>query len=352
MNRRIAYFLFASILFSCSGTQESEVKRAKPTNSEKSDKNIVVQAKKVDESDLSFSIYSNGKIVSKNNYTMYSPIDGIVLRSELRNGKHVQENSLLLQLRNDELDYSLRKTKASLFNNSLTYKSDSISQSRLNSIDGRQFTDTVLKRLEIESGVAISQIELDELKSKQKKLAIVSPVTGIIYDTKIGNKSVIKEGDELFKIYSTANLKCSFRIMESEIKLIRIGDNIKIVPQAFNGTFQAKISEINPIVDENGTIEIIADILNPNRLYLGMNVDVEVLVNPRRSLWVPKNALVKRSGKDIVFTYESGKAIWNEVKIGVVNGDQVEIKNGLLPGSSVIVSNNNYLSHNSNVVLN
>jgi len=134
--------------------------------------------------------------------------------------------------------------------------------------------------------------------------------------------------------------------------LIRIGDNIKIVPQAFNGTFQAKISEINPIVDENGTIEIIADILNPNRLYLGMNIDVEVLVNPRRSLWVPKNALVKRSGKDIVFTDESGKAIWNEVKIGVVNGDQVEIKNGLLPGSSVIVYNNNYLSHNSNVVLN
>jgi len=40
-----------------------------------------------------------------------------------------------------------------------------------------------------------------------------------------------------------------------------------------------------------------------------------VLVNPRRSLWVPKNALVKRSGKDIVFTDESGKAIWNDEKV-------------------------------------
>lgn len=352
MNRCIVYLIIVSFLYSCSGAKDSEVNTIKSTNSEKTDKNIIVKAAKINESNLPFSIYSNGKIISKNNYTIFSPIDGIVIKSELRNGRYVQENSLLLQLRNDEIDYNIRKIKASLFNNSLTFKSDSISQSRLNSIDGRQFTDTVLKRLEIESGVAISKIELEELKSKQKKLTIVSPVAGTIYDTKISNKSVIKEGDELFKIYSTSNLKCSFRIMESEIKLIKIGDHIKIVPQAFNTTFSAKISEVNPIVDENGTIEIIADIQNPNRLYLGMNVDVEVLVNPQRSLWVPKNALVKRSGKDIIFTYESGKAIWNEVKIGVINGDQVEIKDGLLPGSSVIISNNNYLSHNSNVVLN
>ncbi len=347
----VAFYILSLINLSCGGTQDSNQGNSSLHHSEVVNKNILISVEKIFEEELPYKIYSNGKIASKFNFSISSPIDGTIVKSELKNGRRASENGLILLLKNDDIEFGIRKIRATLFNNNLNFKSDSISQSRLNSIDDRNFTDTVLKRLEIESGLAASKIELDELQSKQKRLSILSPVSGIIYDAQVGQKGNVKEGDELFKIYSHEHMQCSFKVMEDEIKLLKIGDKVKIHPQALNKYFSGIISEINPIVDDNGAIEIKADIFKPVGLFLGMNTEVEIQVQHKKRLWVPKKSVVKRSGKDVIFSYEDGKAKWNDVVIGLENGDKIEIQDGISSGSTIILSNNNFLSHNSEVII-
>ena len=64
---------------------------------------------------------------------------------------------------------------------------------------------------------------------------------------------------------------------------------------------------------------------------------------------IPKEALVVRSGKFVVFTAKNKLAKWNYVTIGRENGKEIEILEGLQQGDSVIITNNLQLAHDATV---
>lgn len=66
---------------------------------------------------------------------------------------------------------------------------------------------------------------------------------------------------------------------------------------------------------------------------------------------VPKKAVVLRSGRQVVFTWEDGKALWNYVTTGAENFDSYVIEEGLRPGQIIIVDGNEDLAHESPVVV-
>jgi uncharacterized protein YaiI (UPF0178 family) len=67
------------------------------------------------------------------------------------------------------------------------------------------------------------------------------------------------------------------------------------------------------------------------------------------NILVPREAIVMKSGKPVVFTYEDGIAKWNYVETGLDNGVDVEITSGLNDGSEVIITNNIQLAHEAQV---
>lgn len=58
------------------------------------------------------------------------------------------------------------------------------------------------------------------------------------------------------------------------------------------------------------------------------------------TLTIPKESVLYRNGRSVVFTYEKGKARWNYVKEGRDNGNRIEIINGLKINQLVITNNN------------
>ncbi len=70
-----------------------------------------------------------------------------------------------------------------------------------------------------------------------------------------------------------------------------------------------------------------------------------------RRLVVPKSAVVLRTGRQVVFTYEDGKAMWNYVTTGLENLDSYEIVEGLKDGNIVIYNGNENLAHETPVVI-
>ena len=114
--------------------------------------------------------------------------------------------------------------------------------------------------------------------------------------------------------------------------------------------YSGYISEINPLVDQNGLIKIKAKINHPNRfLFDGMHVKVLINQPVRDLIVIPKEALVLRSNREVVFTLKNGAAKWNYVELADENSDSYAIKEGLSLGDTIILSGNMNLSHDAKV---
>ena len=84
-----------------------------------------------------------------------------------------------------------------------------------------------------------------------------------------------------YKLFCTlvndSRLEVKFSLLESEAGIVSKGMNVEIEPysQAAGATI-GSVSEINPMVDENGMVQMKAVLQNNGHLMDGMNVKVKV----------------------------------------------------------------------------
>ena len=143
----------------------------------------------------------------------------------------------------------------------------------------------------------------------------------------------------------------AFKVLESELPLVRRGDRVEVAP--FTGTAGAcsgTVSEINPLVDENGLVSVRAKVNGGVKLFDGMNVRVSVKRSIPDQFVVPKTAVVLRTGKQVIFTLKDGKAMWNYVTTGLENmTEYTVIGDGMEEGAQIIVTGNVNLAHEAPV---
>ena len=88
-------------------------------------------------------------------------------------------------------------------------------------------------------------------------------------------------------------------------------------------------------------------------LFEGMNVQVLLETLVPGQVVVPKSALVLRSGREVIFTYdaEEGRAKWNYVTVAYENDEMIAVGEGLESGAVVITAGNLNLDHDARVVV-
>jgi len=96
-------------------------------------------------------------------------------------------------------------------------------------------------------------------------------------------------------------------------------------------------------------ISVKAEFRNNGRLIDGMNVRVVIRKPVPDRLVVPKEALVIRQGKDVIFVRQDSLAIWKYVTVEFENSKSISVKEGLEPGDLVIISGNVNLAHETTV---
>lgn len=140
------------------------------------------------------------------------------------------------------------------------------------------------------------------------------------------------------------------KVLETDLGLMQTNITATVLPLGLDRPVSARLHSINPLVDENGMVTVYLLLQGGGgRLFVGMNARAEIAAPAVRALTVPRNALVYRGGKAVVFTYKDGLAKWNNVSIRRDNGRDVEITDGLKAGDEVIVSNNIQLAHDAPV---
>jgi len=299
-----------------------------------------------EEKTFEYFIEGNGKIKPQYEQKFTAVSNGTVAKSGVMNNKHVQKGELLVQFDVRELTLSVERARLNFTNARIEFESQMLGYNR-----GRnEVADTLRKTVEIASGLSSARIDLEKAELDLAKAKLLAPFAGVLANVNVQQGTYVRAGDELFTLYSANELYVETKILETDISLVSAHQPADIIPVADpSKKYKAVVSGINPVVDAYGLVTVKLTLRDTKGLLPGMNVGTRIRIPKHQTLVVPKEAVVMRSGRPVVFTFANGLAKWNYVVTGLDNGTEIEIKEGLNTGLAVITSNNLQLAHDAPV---
>jgi len=157
--------------------------------------------------------------------------------------------------------------------------------------------------------------KLEQIGEIKKTLTFYSPVNGFVIEKNVIQGQKIMAGENLYKIADISKVWIYGNIYESEIPLVKNGQEVDITLSYLLGeAFKGRVSYVYPYLDtETRTNKIRIEVDNPDfKLKPGMYANIEVNVNFGTKLAIPVGALL-----------DSGEMKIVEVLEGVVEGEKV-----------------------------
>ncbi|MCH6200311.1 efflux RND transporter periplasmic adaptor subunit [Aquiflexum sp. LQ15W] len=349
--RFVHLFLFALVLIvSASCKEEKAESQDQPLEAFRGEVAATpVRIATAEKRTFDYLINASGKIEAAEQVKVIAERPGYLIELTVKEGDFVEKGKILARLDQTESLLNLEKAKIELKNAEVNYKSEILSfESIMNSGDTDRITQ-VQEQLKAKSGLFSAEIAVKEAQMDLDKTIIKSPISGRVADLKTKRGSLVKSGDEMLEVINTAALELKVKVLESDINLISLGQKAEILPVGGGEGISGSVRSINPKVDENGLVQVNILINGGKGLLPGMNARAIIRAPQNNSIVVPKQALVYRSGRPVVFTIEKEESKWNYVEVGKDNGQEVEILSGIESGMTVITSNNLQLAHQAPV---
>ncbi len=348
-----------------------------------------VKTKKVFKGDLIKSIQANGIIKAFKELEVVSSISGFINQIYIYEGKKVKKGDLLLKFDDREQKIAVSEAEVNLMNAKIEYGFlardpvqtidktvvDSIQRKitkleddfRLKKINEEDYLkkkeqfdlDLIFsgaKRDEVflnKSGMTSAFNQLNKAKLNLSYTEVIAPFDGFVSDFNLVPNMRINAGEKLFKLLDASKFIVKIGVIESEIAKIKVGNKASITLNAIPGkTFNGEVVYINPLVDtQTKTCRVTIVISNSNTeiksgMFATATIQSEALKN---RLLIPKEALLVRDKRNLVFVADGNLAKWHYVDIGEQNDNYIEILNGVEEGDDVIVEGHYNLAHDSNI---
>ncbi len=351
--KRHFILISCSLIFAACNNTSNENRKKSESEFTRTTINIptIVETKISENKPFYYELISNGTLSAMRKADLRFQTSEIVSEIFVKNGDYVTKGQKLAVLEQFKLKNALAHAKDNLEKAKLELQDILIGQG-FSLADSSQIPPKIMKIAKIKSNYDQSMNNYKEAEYNLKASTLYAPFSGVVANlfTKPYN---IPSGSEPFcTIIDNQKPEAIFMILESELPIIKNGDKVVISPFSIeNYSVEGRISEINPIIDKNGMVRVKALISNKQgKLYDGMNIKVKVQKEMGNYLQIPKEAVVLRNNKQIVFTLKNNRAQWNYVKTGMENSENYIISEGLSVGDSVIYKGNINLAHGTPVV--
>lgn len=352
MKKTIIIILACILAAGCSPQYKKEdgKEHASKVKTIETEKTPEVTAIELQPSTFSHEIVSNGKATAREKVDVNFQTQGIITAIYVRNGQRISKGQKLASLDTYKLKNQTDKDRNAVASARLEMQDVLIGQG-YDPEHPENIPEEVMKLARLRSGLEQAELTLAASEKELADATLTAPVGGIIANLSAKPHNMIGS-DPLCRIINDGGMDVEFSIIESELAMLKQGDEVSVssFSDPSNHTI-GRITEINPMVDENGMVKVWASVDGGKNLLDGMNVRVRVKREAEKALVVPKTAVVLRSGRQVLFTLKDGKAIWNYVATGLENLDQYTITEGLSPGDTVIVTGNINLAHESPVTI-
>jgi RND family efflux transporter MFP subunit len=271
---------------------------------------------------------------------------GRIIEVLVKTGQRVNKGQIIARLNHFEIQNEIERLGRRIAQAKIALEAKLISLG-YSLKDSASIPHPVLLSAQLETNLPGLEAERALANYRLDQTYIKAPISGVVEKVEAQAGNPASAYKSLCTIIDDSRLEAVFPVLESEWAYVALGQSVKITPlyQA-ERVYHGQISKITPKVDEHGMIQLFASVLDPDRkLVDGMHADVSVQNQLPQQLCVPKEAVVDRQGRQVVFLVKENKAFWRYVKIGLENSREYAISEGLKPGDSLIIGNNFHLSH-------
>ena len=220
-------------------------------------------------------------------------------------------------------------------------------------VNGRLVSMRVNLGSVVQRGVLIAQIDPSRPGAQYELSAVYAPVSGMVVSNPQPVGSTVSTGTVLMTIAVNNSIELEAMIPEREVGQLRTGLKAEIRLEAFPGEiFAATLTQVSPIVDPVSRTKKITMRFDQNDSRINTGMFARVKLNTRtyeNVISIPQEALVENRGRTIVYVLseniEGNPCVeLREVTIGVNVDREVEIKNGLVSGETVIIQGQQFLT--------
>jgi RND family efflux transporter MFP subunit len=291
-------------------------------------------------------ILSNGVVHALQKADIRFPLNYPILSILIQNGQLVERGQLLATLDDSIIQHKRERTREAL-ERSRVDLDDKLIDYGYRLSDSARIPPDILKMARIKAGYTNAGFDYRDALEELKGTRILAPFAGKVADLEARPYNSPDLYKKLCTLIDDRVLTVDFPALESEYRLLRIGQPVQARPYDDNSrVYRGVVTTINPAIDDNGMIHIAARIDNTGGYLLdGMNMHISLLTDEGEQLVIPREAVLEREGRNVIFTCENGLAKWNYVTLGKQNSQFQVVLSGLKPGEKVIVSNNINLAH-------
>ena len=299
---------------------------------------------------FNYSIRSRGKLMAKKTAVLKFNKNEIITTVKVNNGDIVKKGDIIaiqdsygLKLAHSQNQVEYKKCRIQMEDMLLGYG--------YNIKDSISVPKSTWDMVSIRSGVSIAETNLLKSQYELDMSILRSPISGMVSNLNVKENNIYNNSESVCKIVNNSQMILKFFILEQEYGMIKINDKVEVSTNTFSDkVYSGKVVNINPAVGENGMILIQAKVQNTDgKLIEGMNAELIIINQLKDKIILPKEAIVDRKGKKVVFTYSLGEAKWNYVKLGMDTRDSVIITDGINVGDEVIIDGNSFLAHKTKV---
>lgn len=344
----------AAIAIAC-GSKEN-----KETSEEVGKKQYEIEKNPVDTIHLKYQnfnsqLLSNGKLRAVNKSSLKFPGSGIIKVLNVKNGSAVTTGEVIAKMDDTEAGLTLKRAQYQMEKARIDLE-DKLLGFGYKMQDSLNIPRETMRIAKINSGYNDAVTSLTSAQESYNNCTLKAPVSGKIANltTKLHE---YPGGEEFCRVINDQTFEVEFAILETELSSLKNGQKVLIATFAEpEKRYTGQVSEINPMVNDQGQILVRAQFQNPGHLIDGMNVKVHVENIVPHKLVVPKSAVLIRDNQEVLFRIDqNGKAAWTYVHVLMSNSDSYAVVPNEDKGADlnendiVIISGNLNLAHGSGV---
>lgn len=291
-------------------------------------------------------ILSNGILSSVKKADLFWKASGIITHIHVRNGDRVRQGQVLAEIDKEKLELAMQQASDNRKRSYLDMQDFLIGQG-YKIADSLSIPEDMKELAVMKSGYGQSCINYRTAQMSLQEATLTAPFSGVVANLTAKPYNQTGSGGAFCTLLDNSSMEVEFPVMENEIRSLRQGDDVQVALYADeDDNAPGRVVSINPLIGENGLTKVCAIVPHtPKHWFDGMKVRVKIHRSIDGYMVVPKEAVVVRDGRRVVFTVRKSKAYWNYVTVGYENSSSYTITKGLKEGDSVIVSGNQNLAH-------
>jgi multidrug efflux system membrane fusion protein len=324
----------------------------------------------VGKGDIGVNINALGTVASLATVTVRTQISGYLMKIDFTEGNEVKKGDLLAEIDPRPYEAALAQAKGQLARDEAMLKGAQVDLARYQGLAAQnavphQTLDTQVALVAQDQGT----VEADKasVKSAEVNLAychIVSPIDGRVGLRLVDQGNYVTPGDTngLVVITQLQPISVLFTVPEDNLQAIakRTQAGAVLPVTALDRTGATKIadgsmasfdSQIDPTT---GTIKLRALFPNQDRLlYPNQFVNVRLLLDTHKDVTTISTAGIQRGapGTFVYLINADSTVSVRPVKLGVTDGERVEVLSGLTPGERIVIDGADKLRDGAKVVV-